>query len=87
MRELRFSKYYTQTCEQLYQVVDTYYMTPHGNTPTIHIQKGRYTTRGHPITIPLHDIHEATTPVAQCRKSGIQTNALLISTHKQLHDI
>jgi hypothetical protein len=44
MRELGFPEWYTQTCEQLYRVSSTYYITPHGNTPTIPIHKG--TLRG-----------------------------------------
>ncbi len=40
MKELGFPDCYTQTCEQLYRVSDTYYMTPHGNTPTIPIHRG-----------------------------------------------
>jgi hypothetical protein len=40
MRELGFPECYTQTCEQLYKVAGTYYMTPHGNTPTIPIHRG-----------------------------------------------
>ena len=40
MRELGFPESYTQTCEQLYKVSGTYYMTPRGNTPTIPIHRG-----------------------------------------------
>jgi hypothetical protein len=40
MRELGFPECYTQTCEQLYRESGTYYMTPHGNTPTIPIHRG-----------------------------------------------
>jgi hypothetical protein len=40
MRELGFPEFYTQTCEQLYRVSGTYYMTPHGNTPIIPIHRG-----------------------------------------------
>jgi hypothetical protein len=40
MRELGFPECYTQTCEQFYRVSGTYYMTPHGNTPTIPIHRG-----------------------------------------------
>jgi len=40
IRELRFPECYTQTCEQLYRVSGTYYVTPHGNTPTIPIHRG-----------------------------------------------
>ena len=40
MRELGFPECYTQACEQLYRVSGTYYMTPHGHTPTIPIQRG-----------------------------------------------
>jgi len=29
-----------KTCEQLYKVPGTYYITPHGNTPTIPIHRG-----------------------------------------------
>jgi hypothetical protein len=39
MRELGFPECYTQTCEQLYKVSSTYYMTPYGNTPTIPIHR------------------------------------------------
>ena len=40
MRELGFQECYAQTCEQLYQISGAYYMTPHGNTPTIPIHRG-----------------------------------------------
>ncbi len=40
MRELGFPEYYTHTCEQLYLVSGTYYMTPYGNTPMIPIHRG-----------------------------------------------
>ena len=40
MRELKFPECYINTCEQLYTVSNTYYMTPHGNTPTIPIHRG-----------------------------------------------
>ncbi len=40
MRDLGFPKYYIITCEQLYKVSGTYYMTPHGNTPNIPIHRG-----------------------------------------------
>jgi hypothetical protein len=40
MRELGFPRCCTQTCEQLYWVSGTYYVTPHGNTPTIPIHRG-----------------------------------------------
>jgi hypothetical protein len=39
-RDLGFPECYINTCEQLYQVSGTYYMTPHGNTPTILIHLG-----------------------------------------------
>jgi len=40
MRELLgFPEGYTITCEQLYKVSGTYYMTQHGNTPTIPIRR------------------------------------------------
>jgi hypothetical protein len=41
VRELGFPECYTQTCEQLYKVPGTYYMMPHGNTPTIPIHRGK----------------------------------------------
>jgi hypothetical protein len=34
MRDPGFPECYINTCEQLYTVSGTYYMTPHGNTPT-----------------------------------------------------
>jgi hypothetical protein len=40
MRDLGFPECYINTCEQLYKVSDTYYMTPHGNAPTIPIHRG-----------------------------------------------
>jgi hypothetical protein len=40
MRDLEFLEYYINTCEQLYKVSGTYYMTPHDNTPTIPIHRG-----------------------------------------------
>ena len=40
MRELRFSECYTNTFEKFYKVSGTYYITPHGNTPTIPIHRG-----------------------------------------------
>jgi hypothetical protein len=40
IRKLGFLKCYTKTCEQLYKVSGTHYMTPHGNTPTILIHRG-----------------------------------------------
>jgi hypothetical protein len=40
MRDLGFPECYINTCEQLYKVSGTYYMTPHGNTPTIPIHRG-----------------------------------------------
>jgi hypothetical protein len=39
MRDFRYSECYISTCEQLYKVSGTYYMTPHGNTPTIPIHR------------------------------------------------
>ena len=39
-RDLGFPECYINTCEQLYKVSGTYYMTPHGNTPTIPIHRG-----------------------------------------------
>ena len=41
MRELGFPECYTKICEQLYKESDTYYMTPHGNTPTTPIHRGK----------------------------------------------
>ncbi len=41
MRDLGFPECYINTCEQLYKVSGTYYMTPHGKTPTIPIHRGR----------------------------------------------
>jgi hypothetical protein len=40
MRDLGFSECYINTCKQLYKVSGTYYMTPHGDTPTIPIHRG-----------------------------------------------
>ncbi len=40
MRELGFPECYIKTCEQLYRVSGTYYMTPHGNTLTIPVHRG-----------------------------------------------
>ena len=40
MRDLGFPECYINTCEQLYKVPGTYYMTPHGDTPTIPIHRG-----------------------------------------------
>jgi hypothetical protein len=40
MRELGFPECYINTCEQLYKVFGTYYMTPHGNTPFKPIHRG-----------------------------------------------
>jgi hypothetical protein len=40
MRVLGFPEFYINTCEQLYKVPGTYYMTPRGNTPTIPIHHG-----------------------------------------------
>ncbi len=40
MRELGFPKFYTQTFEQLYKVLGTYYMTPHASAVTIPIHIG-----------------------------------------------
>ena len=40
MGELVFPEYYTQTCEHIYRVSGTYYMTSHRNTPTIPIHRG-----------------------------------------------
>ncbi len=68
MKELGFPDCYTQTCESLYWVSGTYYMTPHGNTPTTHTHTHRHTLRGHPITIPVHDIHGTVSKVDIHRK-------------------
>jgi len=35
-----FQDSYTDTCKQLYEVSNTYYMTPHGNTSLISIRRG-----------------------------------------------
>jgi hypothetical protein len=40
MRDLGFPECYINICEQLYKVSGTYYMTPHGNNPTIPIYRG-----------------------------------------------
>ncbi len=40
MREYGFPESYVTTCEQLYSVSSTYYMTPHGHTPTIRVHRG-----------------------------------------------
>jgi hypothetical protein len=40
MRGLGFPECYINTCEQLYKASGIYYMTPHGNTPTILIHRG-----------------------------------------------
>jgi hypothetical protein len=40
MRDLGFLECYINRCEQLYKVSGTYYMTPHGDTPTIPIHRG-----------------------------------------------
>jgi len=40
MRDLGFPECPINTCEQLYRISSTYYMTPHGNTPTIPIHRG-----------------------------------------------
>jgi len=39
-RDLGFPECYISTCEQLYKVSGTYYMTPRGDTPTICIHRG-----------------------------------------------
>ena len=39
MRDLGFPECYINTCEQLYKVSGTYYMTSHGITPTILIHR------------------------------------------------
>jgi hypothetical protein len=40
MRDLGFPECYNNTGEQLCKVFGTYYMTSHGNTPTIPIRRG-----------------------------------------------
>jgi hypothetical protein len=40
MKEYGFQDSYINTCKQLYDVSNTYYMTPHGNTSPISIQRG-----------------------------------------------
>ena len=40
MKEYGFQDSYINTCKQLYEVSNTYYMTPHGNTSLISIQRG-----------------------------------------------
>ena len=40
MKEYGFQDSYINTCKQLYKVSKTYYMTPHGNTFLISIQRG-----------------------------------------------
>jgi hypothetical protein len=40
IRELGFRDCYIDTCEQIYKVSGTSYMTPHGSTPTIPIHIG-----------------------------------------------
>ncbi len=40
MKELGFPECYINTCEQLYKVLGTYYMTPQGNTSIIPIHRG-----------------------------------------------
>jgi hypothetical protein len=40
MKDYGFQDAYINTCKQLYKVSHTYYMTPHGNTSPISIQRG-----------------------------------------------
>jgi hypothetical protein len=40
MKYLGFLECYISTCKRLYKVSGMYYMTPHGNTPTILIHRG-----------------------------------------------
>ena len=40
MKEYGFKDSYINTCKQLYEVSNTYYMTPHSNTSLISIQRG-----------------------------------------------
>ncbi len=40
MRDLGFPECHINTCEQLYKVSGTYFMTPHGDIPTIPIHRG-----------------------------------------------
>ncbi len=67
MRDLGFQECYINTCEQLYKVSGTYYMTPHGNTPK-NTHPSRHTQRRHPLPLPIHDIHGTTTTVALHRE-------------------
>jgi hypothetical protein len=40
MKEYGFQDSYANTCKQLYEVSNTYYITPHDNTSLISIQRG-----------------------------------------------
>ena len=40
MRDLEIPECYINICEHLYKVSGTYYMKPHGDTPTITIHRG-----------------------------------------------
>ncbi len=88
MRELRFPECDINTCEKLYKVTGTYYMISHGNTPH-HTHTQRHTTRGHPIAVPIHDIHGATTNVALHKQHRLYTHTqteLPASTHMTYDD-
>ena len=47
----------------------------------------RQTTRGHPLALHVHDIHEATANMALNRKQGVLTQATAGTTRKHPHDI
>ena len=66
MRQLGFPECYTQTCEQLYRVSGTYYMTPHGNTPTVPIHRG--TLQGDTLSPFIFMIF--TEPLLRCLSIG-----------------
>jgi hypothetical protein len=53
-RDLGFPKCYINTCEQLYKVSGTYYMTQHGDTLTIPIHRG--TLQGDTLSLFLFTI-------------------------------
>jgi len=67
-------------------VCDTYYTIPHGNAPTMPINK-RQTARGHPIAVHIYDIRRAATQMALHSWQRLQTHTQIRTARKHLHVI
>ncbi len=82
MKEYGFHDSYINTCQQLYAASNTYYITIHGNTLPIPIERG--TLQGDTLSpyIPFNDIYGTPPKMARRRKSGLPL--LLPTTYDHL---